>query len=60
MRSGGRAETVETHVILESDADVEILSQLYNSALTACFAGEAFKNETPITTRLFVNGAMVN
>jgi uncharacterized OsmC-like protein len=56
----GDTKTVETNIIIESDESEEVLKQLRDIALSSCFAGEAFKNPTPIESKLFINGNEVN
>ncbi|MDV7143587.1 hypothetical protein R3X27_12950 [Tropicimonas sp. TH_r6] len=56
----GFTDDVQTRVVVNSTEPQEALEQYFNVSLRACFAGEAFDNETPIETGLYVNGAQVD
>ncbi len=55
----GFTDGVQTRVVVNSAEAPESLEEYFNRSLRACFAGEAFDNETPIETDLYVNGAIV-
>ncbi len=56
----GFTDDVQTRVVVNSVEPQEVLEQFFRISLSACFAGEAFDNETPIETALYVNGARID
>jgi len=55
----GFTDIVHSSVLVESDESEERLKRFFKQSLSLCFAGEAFMNETPIKTRVFINGERV-
>jgi len=55
----GYIDTVITKVVVNSQASEEDLNTFFNQSLRMCFAGEAFKNETEIVSKLYLNGGEI-
>ena len=55
----GYTDKIYSYVMLDSDLPENVLNDYFNLAVNMCFAGEAFLNETDMTTNMYINGKII-